>query len=226
MFIISTIGRHLAGNAIGYLALVVATSGTAYAAATIGSPEVIDGSLRSVDISDETTLNGGLSGIDIRTNTLTGADIQEGTLAKVPNADMLDGLDSGAFVQGRGQVYSGAAAIAAGNGFAQIFLSTSDPAFFVAYNCPADLSGNGVLRLQNDSADLANVFSDNGSSNPGYTQLAGGGAVWDQFAAATGEHITFQLQTGGGRMVEFDVHTVHRPASGDCHVQATATVYR
>ena len=223
---IKTIGRHLTGNAVGYLALVIATSGTAYAAATIGSAEVVDGSLRSIDISDETALNGGLSGIDIRTNTLTGADIQEATLAKVPNADTVDGLDSNALVQGSGQVYKGAAAVPAGNGYAHIFLATADPAFWVAYNCPADLSGIGVVVFENDSADLANVFYDNGSANPDYAQLAPSGGRLDLAGAPTGEHIAFQVQTASGRMLAFDVYTVHRPGSSDCHAQATATVFR
>lgn len=222
---ISTIGRHLAGNAIGYLALVVATSGTAYAAATIGSPEIIDGSVRSVDISDETVPNGGLSGVDIRTNTITGADIQESTLAKVPNADTLDGLDSGAFVQGPGAVYRGAVAIPAGNGFNQVFLATADPAIELGYNCPATLSQNGTLAISNLTTDVVNVFSDNGSTNPTYFQLTAG-LRFDQDAAALGEHITFQVQTGGPKIMTIEVFSVHRAASGDCHVQALATLHR
>jgi hypothetical protein len=46
------IGRHLGRNAVAYLALVVATSGTAYAAATISSAQVVNNSLRSVDLRD------------------------------------------------------------------------------------------------------------------------------------------------------------------------------
>lgn len=224
--VLATTARHLAHNSVGYFALVVATSGTAYAAATIGSADVVDDSLRSIDISNDTTAGGGLTGADIRPDALTGADIQEQSLATVRNADKLDGLDSSAFVQGRGAVEEGAAAIGAGNGFAQIVLATADPAIVVAYNCPADLTQNGVLVFANNSSDLANVFSDNGGTSPEYRQVPGIGGRWDQFAAATGEHVTFQIQIGGPKIMTIEVFSVHRAASNDCHVAALATTHR
>ena len=52
MQITTAVGRHFAGNAVAYLALVVAMSGTAYAAATIGSADIINGSVRSQDVQD------------------------------------------------------------------------------------------------------------------------------------------------------------------------------
>ena len=90
---------------VAYLALFVALGGTAYAAATIGSSQVIDNSLQSVDLKDnagvksadvvnDSATGGGLGSVDIRNNSLTGGDITESTLAKVPSADKLDGLDS------------------------------------------------------------------------------------------------------------------------------------
>lgn len=218
--IFKTVGRHLAHNAVAYLALAMATSGTAYAAATIGSAEVVDDSLRSIDIRDDTSTNGGLAGSDIRPNTLTNLDIAEQTLEKVPNADSLDGLDSTAFVQGSGALESGALAIGKGSGGFFAVLNTSNPAITVGYNCPADLAANGVMVFRNNSPELVNVFSDNGSSNPEYRQLPASGGRWDQFAAANGEHFTFQLQ--GSRIATIEVFSVHRPASNDCHVQAMA----
>ncbi len=52
MRLLSIVSKHVGGNIVAYLALVVAMSGTAYAAATIGSGDVIDNSLRSVDLKD------------------------------------------------------------------------------------------------------------------------------------------------------------------------------
>ncbi|KAA1418657.1 hypothetical protein F0U44_09160 [Nocardioides humilatus] len=224
--LINTIGRHLAGNAIGYLALVVATSGTAYAAATIGSAEVIDNSLRSIDISDETTLNGGLSGIDIRTNTLTGADIQEGTLAKVPNADLLDGLDSSGFVAGPGAFDMGALALPSPSTYWYPVLETADPAVTVGYECPGDLAQNGRIVFENNMDQAINVFVDNGSENAGYQQMSANGEVWNHLAAPAGEHLVFHVQVGGPKFVAIEVFSVHRVATNDCHIQVTATVHR
>lgn len=86
------IGRHLARNAVAYLALVVATSGTAYAAATIGSAQVVNDSLRSVDLRDGAAVkgvdvvNGSLTGRDVKGDSLTGRQVKERSLGEVPRA--------------------------------------------------------------------------------------------------------------------------------------------
>src|SRR5215211_7473196 len=46
------ISRHVRSNLIGYVALFVALGGTAYAAATVNSGDVINDSLRSVDLKN------------------------------------------------------------------------------------------------------------------------------------------------------------------------------
>jgi hypothetical protein len=136
---------------VAYLALFVALGGSAYAAATIGSAQVIDNSLQSRDLRDNAAVRsqdvvndnvtgGGLRSSDIRNNSLTSADvasltgadvsdnsltgkqINEETLGKVPdaqhaavagfaadadaasNADALDGRDSSDFF--RSQLYT------------------------------------------------------------------------------------------------------------------------
>lgn len=73
---------HLRKNLIAYLALFFAMSGTAYAAATIGSAHVIDESLLSRDLKNNAAVNGS----DVVNNGLTGADVNEGTLGQVPRA--------------------------------------------------------------------------------------------------------------------------------------------
>ena len=71
-----------------YLALIVAVSGSAYAAATIKSSHIVDDTIKSRDVRDDTLKGGGLKGIDII----------EDTLGTVPSADTLDGKDSGDFL--------------------------------------------------------------------------------------------------------------------------------
>jgi hypothetical protein len=57
-------------------ALFVSLSGVAYAAATIGSAEVVNNSLQSVDLKD----GAGVKGIDVVNDSLTGLDVQESSL--------------------------------------------------------------------------------------------------------------------------------------------------
>lgn len=71
---------------VAYLALFFAFGGTAYAAATIGSAEVKNNSLLSVDLKD----GAGVKGVDVVDNTLTGADINEVTLTGVAHRVLLD----------------------------------------------------------------------------------------------------------------------------------------
>lgn len=102
MFRKLSIRRPSHATVVAYIALSFAMSGTAYAAATIGSADVIDESLKSVDLKNgeavrsedvvnDTVLGGGLAG----------RDIKESTLAKVPDADLLDGKDSADFMPSR-----------------------------------------------------------------------------------------------------------------------------
>jgi hypothetical protein len=94
-------------NVTATLALVIAVAGgTAYAANTIGTSDVIDNSLlsadlknnaavRSADVVDDNLSGGGLRGVDIA-NAAGGSDNV--------NADKLDGLDSSELLQGSGRL--------------------------------------------------------------------------------------------------------------------------
>jgi hypothetical protein len=103
--------------------------GTAYAADTIGSSDVIDDSLLSQDIK-----NGNVGNVDLAANsvgfdkirpgnvfnsdlaanavtgakvapdTITGSDVAESSLGKVPDADALDGRNSNEFIHGGGRI--------------------------------------------------------------------------------------------------------------------------
>jgi hypothetical protein len=68
------LSRHT--TVAAYLALLLASSTATYAAATIGSAEVVNNSLQSVDLKD----GAAVKGADVVNDTLTSLDIQEGTL--------------------------------------------------------------------------------------------------------------------------------------------------
>jgi hypothetical protein len=73
------LATHLRGNLVAYLALFFALGGTGYAAATIGSSQVIDNSLLSRDLNN----GAGVHGLDVISNSLTGSDVNEGSLGRV-----------------------------------------------------------------------------------------------------------------------------------------------
>ncbi len=86
----TTISTHIRRNALAYLALFVALPGTAFAAATVGSEEVIDNSLRSVDVRNneirstdvrnDDLAGGGLAAADVQNGSLTGVEIEDDSL--------------------------------------------------------------------------------------------------------------------------------------------------
>jgi hypothetical protein len=70
---------------LAMVALFVALGGVSYAAATIGSPQIKDNSIRSKDVRDSN-----LRGKDLRPDTITGIQVDESTLEKVPSAVSAD----------------------------------------------------------------------------------------------------------------------------------------
>lgn len=71
----SRLGSHLAHNAVAYLALFVALSGSSYAAVKVGSAQIRNNSVRSVDLR-----NNDVRSSDIRNGTITGQDVAKGSL--------------------------------------------------------------------------------------------------------------------------------------------------
>lgn len=108
-------------NVASTLAVVLAMSGTAVAVATI------DGS---------SITNRSIAGKKLIKDTVTGTEVKESTLGKVPNADKLDGLDATGFVKGsNARVLTRSARLA----------STADSeAFTTVYTLP----GFGPLAVQ------------------------------------------------------------------------------
>lgn len=89
-------------NVTATIALFVALGGTAWAAATINGSDVVNNSLKSVDLKDDK----GVKGADVVPDSLSGDEIHEDGLGSVPsavnaesaaNAEALDGKDSSSF---------------------------------------------------------------------------------------------------------------------------------
>jgi hypothetical protein len=120
------IAAHVRSNLIGYVALFIALSGTAYAVDgplpgqdQVGSADIINNDVQSADLKDANVasvdirssaittgkiLDNDVRSADVLDNSLTGADVSEATLGKVPDADTLDGVDSSGFVRGSGSI--------------------------------------------------------------------------------------------------------------------------
>lgn len=173
-------------------------SGTAWAAANVGSEQVIDNSLRSVDLRtnaavrsadvvDDTVTGGGLQSSDIASNVLTGADINESTLGTVEDADRLDYLDSSAFVRKcqMGSVH-GFVKVNGNMGIPTEFTTTGTS---VAYNCGG--SAPLVHRCGNYTGFFVLCFPNNPS-------IAGlGNAVWMNETSDQDNIVTWQSATDG-----------------------------
>lgn len=87
------IRNHLRSNAVGYVALFVAMTGTAYAANTVGSSDIINGEVKSPDIGSGEVLSvdigdDAINNVDIADNTVGTTDLQNDG---VRSADLRDG---------------------------------------------------------------------------------------------------------------------------------------
>jgi hypothetical protein len=101
----SKVITHLRAQWAGFLALfLVIAGGTAYAANTIGSSDIINGQVmspdignnqvKSIDVRDDGQPEGGLGSVDIANNSLTSEDVMNNTVAGEDVGDgSLSGLD-------------------------------------------------------------------------------------------------------------------------------------
>jgi hypothetical protein len=108
----SWFGRHY----MGVVALFVALSGTAYAASTVNSGDVVNNSLKSKDLKDNAAVKSqdvvdeSLTSVDIAPNSIAGVDVNENALDVLPLANPADP-----------NTYSTAAA-------SVLYMNTADPA--------------------------------------------------------------------------------------------------
>ena len=129
-------------------------SGAAYAAATIGSEDIVNGSIRNRDFKDG-TLRGneakrdGFGGGAIKERSLNPAELDESRLGKVNSAASADGLT-------RHAVISAAGAVVRGRGTLGDPAAGAPPAGEIAVGSVAG-NANGVLVVTRDSAGTATV---------------------------------------------------------------------
>jgi hypothetical protein len=133
---------------IACLALFVALGGVAYAAATIDSSDIVDGSIRNRDFKDG-TLRGqeakrnGFGGGAIKETTLDASQLDANDIGKVPGAGLADGLSRHAVVTATGTLSRGRGATSAartGEGQYQVVFDADVKActYFATLGDPAD----------------------------------------------------------------------------------------
>ncbi len=212
----SLLRRVLARHSMiaAYLALLLASSTAAYAAATIGSPEVINNSLQSVDLKD----GAAVGSVDVINDTLNGVDINEATLNGV----------------GRKLLYSTAATeaaprttIATVSGYSikgRCYGGSAETYVGLWVNGPAGDFQGSMWWWSNDNDQVANAQPD-----------AGGGFI----TAATDTFMTDRyIQTGGyvrgagtwwihsgTTLLEVSIHAFadRRTSPGNCFIYGTVT---
>ncbi len=87
---LSKLVRYLGNNVLGLMALFVALGGTAYAVNTVGSTDIIDGEVRSIDIRNDDIQSGDVKDGSINTfdvHSFLGVDVVDGTLTGDDVAD-------------------------------------------------------------------------------------------------------------------------------------------
>jgi hypothetical protein len=164
---------------IACIALFVALSGVAYAAATIGSEDIVNGSIRNRDFKDG-TLRGqeakrnGFGGGAIKETSLDASQLDANDIGKVKNAGTADGLTHSAVVTATGTLSRGSGTTSAarsGDGQYQVVFNSDVKActYTATLGDPADgappggeiavssMAGNanGVLVVTRDSAGAA-----------------------------------------------------------------------
>ncbi len=92
---------------VALVALFVAMGGVSYAAATIGSAQIKNNSVRSKDIRNSDVRGkdirtGTLGSSDVKNDALTGSDVLESSLGKVPSAGTADRANTAGFAGSAG----------------------------------------------------------------------------------------------------------------------------
>jgi hypothetical protein len=88
------IGEHIRSNVIGYLALFVALSGTAYAVDgplpgqnQVGSADIINDEVYSADVRNDSLSGGGLAAADLASNSVGSSEVGTGAIGTGEVAD-------------------------------------------------------------------------------------------------------------------------------------------
>ena len=216
------------GTLAAYLALFLALAGGAVAAATIDSGDVINGSLKSVDLKN----GAGVKGADVVNGSLAGGDVRNGALkgANVTN-DSLGGAD----VNEPSLVLSQTFASLGGAVNAAVPMGASVPLPNGAYSQPPDRSdvyiGGGKVTFsaacQQPRNAIVYLLLDGTALSP--ENIAGLVQIVDNNAGATTRSFTFGVFPGARGMAQVRTgvpinHQFHVIASGGCNAGAGITL--
>jgi len=201
------IGRPSGDTALAVLALFIALGGTGYAAATIGSSQIKNNSVRGKDVR-----NSNLTGRDVKRNSLTGSDIAESKLGKVRNATRADTAGSSAvasaLTSAGASAYFPARKVTA-TGVVKLPKAGTSPAtsparvllakgpFTVTVKC-YDTGGNPAARFDLDSSEPGSVL-DNAPPSQNLNQT-----VTSAGFDSTIRHLTAQAPSGATLAAQMD----------------------
>lgn len=199
---------------VAYLALFMAMSGTAYAAATIDSTDVVDESIKSVDLKN----GAAVKSEDVVNESLSGQDIKEATL-KFP-VDLLG-------ASGRGRMGHESVTVPALEAWPYALAVNQLAADYRCPDFPAE--NDGTLYLQIDGP--GDLFIDQGEPNPTYIRVPDQHSFGTALVTkASGDAFTIQYEFEGNAtykpaIMTLFIFTVGRPGlagvnHGTCHVQA------
>ena len=238
----------------GFLALfLVLAGGTAYAANTIGSADVIDNSLLSADLQDnaavatgdvinDTVSGGGLRAGDlspgsvgtseVQNDSVKGGDLIESTLAQVPsalNAVKLGGKSVNQLAAGRIHDVGGTAGVQRVLSPGLKYESFCFPsALFVGFS--TGVGGTANVMSVASGIETPTTFPSafnlaNGAANAGFT-YSNGDRVGVSIGNSNGDAAAESqlIIDAGARTYSVALHMYHRAADGFCEAYGTATV--
>jgi hypothetical protein len=164
---------------------------------SVASGKIDDRQVKNADLSigassSNTIADGGIQGVDVKNDTLTGTQILESSLGKVPNADTLDGIDSADFARGHSRVLHASEPI----GFES--QASGDlivvPGYgTVRFDCNA--TGQVAVDYTNDTNHIQFVVEDQGNPNPTAYRLVAGVATTET-AHVDADSVTYHVSNG------------------------------
>lgn len=211
------IGRPSGDTALAVLALFIALGGTGYAAATIGSSQIKNNSVRGKDVR-----NSNLTGRDVKRNSLTGSDLAESKLGKVRSATRADTAGSSAvanaLTSAGASAYFPASKVTA-TGVVKLPKAGTSPAtsparvllakgpFKVTGQC-YDTGGNPEARLELSSSEAGSVLDNQQVQSLSQTRT-------NAAFSGTVRHLTAQASSGAtlAAQVDFAVNGFGSPCA-------------
>jgi hypothetical protein len=214
-------------NALVTVILVtIFSAGSAVAALTVRSVDIVDGEVKTVDLA-----NGAVTNVKLAANAVTGAKVDESTLGIVPNANLLDGKDSTAFVTGPGRFLSDESSFSWGDG---VYLFDTTRASQVGFNVAARCADSS-FDFNNWMSTPWDVWIRIDGGDPVFGQAGPAGTYPNDSVIATSgtppPHVTtfhaVHPATGRQVFVEVTVRGIPPPGDdgfGDCFTYATAVL--